>query len=121
MVQCDDFAAAAAAHSRRPSHPFIAPRPSPFLSFSSLLTHASQACFYIPWALLQCDDFTAAVAARKAYVDYIDHVHALAAIALKAADGVSGAGEGRWCQVQVRGRGDTAVMGSCLLGHHLLV
>jgi hypothetical protein len=33
------------------------------------------------------------VAARKAYVDYIDHVHALAAIALKAADDVPGAGE----------------------------
>lgn len=53
---------------------------------------AAQACFYIPWALLQSDDFDAAVAARKAYVDYIDHVHALAGIALKAADGVTGAG-----------------------------
>jgi len=61
---------------------------------------ALQACFYIPWALLQSDDFTAAVAARKAYVDYIDHVHALAAIALKAADGVPGAGEGDWASVQ---------------------
>jgi hypothetical protein len=50
-----------------------------------------QACFYIPWALLQSDDFTAAVAARKEYVEFIDHVHALATIALKAADGEPGA------------------------------
>jgi hypothetical protein len=60
---------------------------------AGLCTSALQACFYIPWALLQCDDFEAAIAARKAYLDYIDHVHALAAIALKAADGVPGAGE----------------------------
>jgi hypothetical protein len=50
-----------------------------------------QACFYIPWALLQSDDFAAAVAARKEYVEFIDHVHALATIALKAADGEPGA------------------------------
>jgi hypothetical protein len=62
---------------------------------AGLCTSALQACFYIPWALLQCDDFEAAIAARKAYLDYIDHVHALAAIALKAADGVPGAGECR--------------------------
>lgn len=70
----------------------------------------AQACFYIPWALLQCDDFTAAVAARKAYVDYIDHVHALAAIALKAADGVPGAGE--WYLGQVSCGGGLAVRSS---------
>lgn len=84
--------------SRRSSWPLLAQKiqAGEWIAFSQLLQEAPfdavrQACFYIPWALLQSDDFDAAVAARKAYVDYIDHVHALAGIALKAADGVPGA------------------------------
>ncbi|KAF8057645.1 FUM1 [Scenedesmus sp. PABB004] len=50
-----------------------------------------QACFYIPWALLQSDDGAAAVAARRNYVDFINHVHSLAGTALRAADGEPGA------------------------------
>lgn len=85
--------------ARRASWPLVAQKiaSGSWIELSQVLVQppfddVRQACFYIPWALLQSDDFTAAVAARKAYVDFIDHVHALAAIALKAADGVPGAG-----------------------------
>eukprot|EP00878_Enallax_costatus_P017598 GHUV01018490.1.p1 GENE.GHUV01018490.1~~GHUV01018490.1.p1 ORF type:complete len:191 (+),score=60.56 GHUV01018490.1:76-573(+) len=84
--------------SRRASWPIIAQKISAgdWIALSQVLVQppfddVRQACFYIPWALLQSDDFTAAVAARKAFVDFIDHVHALATIALKADDEVPGA------------------------------
>lgn len=40
----------------------------------------------IPRALLQQDDYTAAVECRKAYVRLLDHIHDLATVALAAAD-----------------------------------
>jgi hypothetical protein len=79
--------------ARRTSWPLLAKLISTgsWIELSQALVQAPfdtvrQSLFYVPWALLQLDDFTSAVAARKAYVDFIDHVHALAEIALKAAD-----------------------------------
>jgi len=46
-----------------------------------------QAAMYIPWALLQRDDFTAATDARKAYNEFNAHIQDLQSAALAAAAG----------------------------------
>jgi len=50
--------------------------------------------FFLPWALMQADDYAAAVDVRKGYVEFAAHAHDLAAVALSAADGAAGAGKG---------------------------
>ena len=52
------------------------------------------AAFYLPWSLLQADDYAAAVDVRKGYVDFVEHVHDLAAVALSAADAADAARSG---------------------------
>jgi hypothetical protein len=52
---------------------------SNFESLSALLTKKSfddirLACSYIPWALLQSDDYQTAIICRKAYLDLVDHI-----------------------------------------------
>lgn len=54
-----------------------------------------QAALYLPWALLQRDDFNIAIDARKAYDDFNAHIQDLAA----AAD-AAGAGDGSAQRVQ---------------------
>ena len=48
------------------------------------------AAFFLPWSLMQVDDYAAAVEVRKGYTDFVEHVHDLAAVALSAADGEAG-------------------------------
>jgi hypothetical protein len=43
-----------------------------------------QAAFYIPWALLQLDDYTSSVACRKAYIDVLTHIQDIEQIAVAA-------------------------------------
>jgi hypothetical protein len=52
------------------------------------------AAFFLPWALMQADDYAAAVDVRKGYVDFVEHVHDLAAVALSAADAAEARGSG---------------------------
>lgn len=77
--------------ARRDSWPRIAQKISSgeYVTLSQMLIispfeDVRQACLYIPFALQQRDDVLAAEACRKAYVDFIDHVHDLDRISLAA-------------------------------------
>ncbi len=73
--------------ARRASWPRIARRISggEWIQLSQLLVQppfddVRKAAFYIPWALLQEDNYQAAIACRKSYLDFVDHLHDLATV-----------------------------------------
>lgn len=65
------------------------------------------AAFLLSWALLQQDEYAAAVATRKAYTDLVNHIHDLAAVSMGYV------GTGAWVE-WARGAYCKGVQAACL-------
>lgn len=56
-------------------------------------TDLQQACYYVPPALLQADEYNSAIDTRKAYKDFVDHVNDFYRVAARAENGATDAAQ----------------------------